>query len=555
MLINDILQILETKGLDAYIVSHGNRFLGQDILESEHKIKHLCGFSGSAGALIIGRKGCFLLVDGRYELQAVQEVDNSRINIVHRIPNISNICSVLEENSMVHIGYDAWCWSAADMSMAQNRFGDLQFTDIGDLVNIDALKPVKVLHRDTKYAGQNVDEKLQVVRDFLARQEADYFLLTAADSVSWLLNIYAEDLPYSPVVRAYALVDVRGNVELFADNLQTDLPCQPMAELVKFLEKTSQKVLYDAWTTPKKIAFAPMKYATDICQKLKTIKNTKELEGMFNCHIRDGVAVTKLLMWLEKNWQGKTELDVVRKLHELRLEQADFFSESFATIAAIGANGAIVHYQPTEKSNEQLRQGELLLLDSGGQYLDGTTDVTRTVAIGIPENEKIRDFTCVLKAHIALARQIFPVGTRGSQLDGIARAILWQHGADYKHGTGHGVACFGNVHEAPVSISNSANYMFEEHVVVSDEPGVYCEGQYGIRIESLLASVKSEKEGFLEFTTITRVPIDKNLIDVYMLTADERKWLNEYHQTVYDLLVSYMNKEEKKWLKKACSPL
>ena len=209
MLINDILQILETKGLDAYIVSHGNRFLGQDILESEHKIKHLCGFSGSAGALIIGRKGCFLLVDGRYELQAVQEVDDSRINIVHRIPNISNICSVLEENSMVHIGYDAWCWSAADMSMAQNRFGDLQFTDIGDLVNIDALKPVKVLHRDTKYAGQNVDEKLQVVRDFLARQKADYFLLTAADSVSWLLNIYAEDLPYSPVVRAYALVDVR----------------------------------------------------------------------------------------------------------------------------------------------------------------------------------------------------------------------------------------------------------------------------------------------------------------------------------------------------------
>lgn len=555
MLINDILQILETKGLDAYIVSHGNRFLGQDILESEHKIKHLCGFSGSAGALIIGRKGCFLLVDGRYELQAVQEVDDSRINIVHRIPNINNICDVLEENSIVHIGYDAWCWSAADMSMAQNRFGDLQFTDIGDLVNIDALKPVKVLHRDTKYAGQNVDEKLQVVRDFLARQKADYFLLTAADSMSWLLNIYAADLPYSPVVRAYALVDVRGNVELFADNLQTDLPCQPMAELVKFLEKTSQKVLYDAWTTPKKIAFAPMKYATDICQKLKTIKNTKELEGMFNCHIRDGVAVTKLLMWLEKNWQGKTELDVVRKLHELRLEQADFFSESFATIAAIGANGAIVHYQPTEKSNEQLRQGELLLLDSGGQYLDGTTDVTRTVAIGIPENEKIRDFTCVLKAHIALARQIFPVGTRGSQLDGIARAILWQHGVDYKHGTGHGVACFGNVHEAPVSISNSAKYMFEEHVVVSDEPGVYYEGQYGIRIESLLASVKSKKEGFLEFTTITRVPIDKNLIDVYMLTADELLWLNEYHQSVYDSLVPYMNEEEKKWLKKACSPL
>jgi Xaa-Pro aminopeptidase len=555
MSIDEIMQILDERGLDAYVVSHGNRFIGQDILDSEHKLKHLCGFSGSAGALIIGRKGCFLLVDGRYELQAVQEVNDRRINIVHRIPNISNICSVLEENSMVHIGYDAWCWSAADMSMAQNRFGDLQFTDIGDLVNIDALKPVKVLHRDIKYAGQNVDEKLQVVRDFLARQKADYFLLTAADSVSWLLNIYAHDLPYSPVVRAYALISSQNEVTLFADNLQTDLPCQPMSKLADFLQNNKGKIVYDARTTPAKLVTENMLQAADICQQLKAVKNKKEIAGMKACHVRDGVAVTKFLIWLEQNWQGKTELDVVQKLHELRTEQEDFFSESFATIAASGANGAIVHYQPTEKSNKALQQGELLLLDSGGQYLDGTTDITRTVVIGRPNREQITDFTLVLKAHIALARATFPHGTRGAQLDGITRAILWRYGTDYKHGTGHGVACFGNVHEEPVSISAAANYAFEENVVVSDEPGIYKEGKYGIRIESLLRTVKSDKKGFLEFAPLTKVPLDKRLIDEYMLTADELKWLNQYHQDVYDCLVPYMNKEEKKWLKKACSPL
>ena len=187
--------------------------------------------------------------------------------------------------------------------------------------------------------------------------------------------------------------------------------------------------------------------------------------------------------------------------------------------------------------------------------LDGTTDVTRTIAIGIPENQKITDFTLVLKAHIALAKAIFPLGAKGAQLDGITRAILWQNGLDYKHGTGHGVACFGNVHEGPVSISAGADYAFEENVVVSDEPGIYREGRYGIRIESLLRTVKSSKTGFLEFSVLTKVPLDKRLIDEYMLTADERKWLNQYHRDVYDCLFPYMNKEEKKWLKKACSPL
>ena len=555
MSIDEIMQILDERGLDAYVVSHGNRFLGQDILESEHKIKHLCGFSGSAGALIISRNGCFLLVDGRYELHARQEVDITKIEIINNIPTMKNVCEVLQKNGLLEVGYDAWCFSAAEMMIAKRGFADLSFEDIGDLVKIDSDAMIKVERRDVKYAGQSRQEKLQIVTDMLKQKGADYLLLTAADSVSWLLNIYAHDLPYSPVVRAYALISSQNEVTLFADNLQTDFDCQPMSKLADFLQNNKGKIVYDARTTPAKLVTENMLQAADICQQLKAVKNKKEIAGMKACHVRDGVAVTKFLIWLEQNWQGKTELDVVQKLHELRTEQEDFFSESFATIAASGANGAIVHYQPTEKSNKALQQGELLLLDSGGQYLDGTTDITRTVVIGRPNREQITDFTLVLKAHIALARATFPHGTRGAQLDGITRAILWRYGTDYKHGTGHGVACFGNVHEEPVSISAAANYAFEENVVVSDEPGIYKEGKYGIRIESLLRTVKSDKKGFLEFAPLTKVPLDKRLIDEYMLTADELKWLNQYHQDVYDCLVPYMNKEEKKWLKKACSPL
>ena len=555
MSIDEIMQILKKKKLDAYVVSYGNRFIGQDILDSEHKLKHLCGFSGSAGALIISRNKCFLLVDGRYELQAAEEVKSTNIEIVHKAPTMNNIATVMQENGLLKVGYDGWCLSAADVKTIEQRFSNLQFEDIGDLVQIDSKKTIKIKSRQKRYAGKNEKEKLQIITDIMKQKRADYLLLTAADSVSWLLNICSDELPYTPVVRAYALIDKQGEAVLFADNLQTDLPCKPMAELIKFLQYNKQKIIYDARTTPAKLVTENMFSMPDICRQLKAVKNKTEITGMICSHIRDGVAITKFLAWLENNWQGKTELDVVQKLHEFRAEQAEFFSESFATIAATGANGAIVHYQPTVKSNKALQQGELLLLDSGGQYLDGTTDVTRTIAIGIPENQKITDFTLVLKAHIALAKAIFPLGAKGAQLDGITRAILWQNGLDYKHGTGHGVACFGNVHEGPVSISAGADYAFEENVVVSDEPGIYREGRYGIRIESLLRTVKSSKTGFLEFLVLTKVPLDKRLIDEYMLTADERKWLNQYHRDVYDCLFPYMNKEEKKWLKKACSPL
>ena len=568
MTLDEIKQKLIDADLDAYVVPHGNHFLGQDILPEEHKLKHLCGFSGSAGALIVMRQNAFLLVDGRYELQAADEVDVQKISVVHQVPSMNNICQLLREQGVQKVGYDAWCFSVADIENAARRFKDMEFTDAGDWVQIETPKVVQLFNRDVQYAGLSREEKSQIVADQLIEQQADYFLLTSADSVSWLLNIYAYDLPYSPVVRAFATVSAEGKTVLYGDGLHgSDIDIKSWRDLEEFLQNADGRtILYDAHITPEKIrrlagSEVHLFKNRDICQILKAEKNTVEMQGMINCHIRDGVALTKLLCWLDENGLGKTELDVVDKLHQLRQEQALFISESFATIAGFGSNGAIVHYQPSTHTNKKIESGNLLLLDSGGQYLDGTTDVTRTVTVGQPSAEMIADFTQVLKAHIALARARFPEGVGGIKLDVLARSKMWQKGLDYKHGTGHGVACFGNVHEGPISISvGASNYGLKANMVLSDEPGVYKENAYGIRIENLLKTqpaveLKSAEPQFLEFAVLTKAPIDKRLIDKYLLTEDERAWLNNYHQGVYDDLAAHLTDKEKVWLKEACSPL
>ena len=565
MTIDDIRKKIKQNGLAAYVISHGNRFIGQDILPNEHKIQALCGFSGSAGILAVTATEAFLFVDGRYELQARQQVDISKITIIDKMPRFKNVCDLLAEKGITNVGYDAWCHSVAEMEFLKRKFRDMQFIDAGDWLNSDSHDKVTALVRDTKYAGMSRDEKCKLVTDMLWEKQSDYYLLTSADSVSWLLNLYAADLPCSPVIRAYALVSLKGDVTLFADNLTADIPVKSWHEMEKILSDMGEvKILYDGHATPEKIKTfigedTSFMKAPDICQELKAVKNDVELQGMINCHIRDGVALVNLFSWLEQNNTDLTELDVVEKLHTFRAEQPLFFSESFATIAAGGDNGAIVHYKPTSETNKRLPNNGLLLLDSGGQYLDGTTDVTRTIAIGTPTDDMIRDFTMVLKAHIALAQVRFPVGTSGMKLDVIARSQIWQNGADYKHGTGHGVACFGNVHEGPISISvNSSEYGFKAGMVCSDEPGIYKEGKYGIRIENLQYTAIVEAfrpEEFLEFRYLTKVPIDKKLIDKYLLSAGEREWLNSYHQNVYNTLTPYLNSEAKSWLEKACSPL
>lgn len=563
MMMEDIREKMKSRGLDAYVVSHGNRFIGQDILSQEHKIQKLCGFSGSSGISVVTKDNAFLLVDGRYELQARQQTNAKEITVVDNVPRFKNVCDLLKEQGLTNIGYDAWSHSAAEMEFLKRKYRDMNFYDVGDWVTAENAREVCVKERDVRYAGMERADKLKVITDMLKEKQGDYYLFTSSDSVSWLLNIYADDLPYSPVVRAYALVSKEGDVTLIADNLQTDLPVKTWREFGRFMQELSDVTFfYDAHTMPEKVLSlageeVKLYKGADICQELKAIKNKTELQGMINCHIRDGAALVKLFAWLEDHWQGLSELDVVAKLHEFRAAQQLFYSDSFATIAGSAENGAVVHYQPTAETNKPLIENSLFLLDSGGQYFDGTTDVTRTIAIGTPSQEMIDDFTAVLKAHIALALARFPVGTSGIKLDTVARVQMWRKCLNYKHGTGHGVSCFGNVHEGPISISTAGSeYGLQAGMVLSNEPGLYKEGKYGIRIENLqyTAPVEENPE-FLEFRYLTKVPIDKRLINKYLLSEGEREWLNSYHQDVYDTLTPYLNSDEKKWLKGACSPL
>lgn len=559
MTLAEIQNKLKFLKIDAYIVSYGNKFIGQDILPSEHKLKHLCGFSGSAGMLAITKKQAFLFVDGRYELQARQEVNLNKVTAINEDPCFVNVCSFLQEAGAEVVGYDGMSVSLAEEKAAEELFESLNLTDVGDLTDLDCKTQIKVLERPLKYAGKSREEKIEAITALLKKYDADYYLLTAADSVSWLLNIYAEDLPCSPVVRAYALIDKKGKAILIGDNLQTDLPVWTFDRLSKWLDDNDNVILYDESITPESLIrkIKNGHNVCDVCQMLKAEKNETELKGMISCHERDGVALVKLLYWLKNNWQGQTELDVVKKLHEFRKKQNLFFSESFETIAGASENGAIVHYQPTQKSNRLLQENNLLLLDSGGQYLDGTTDVTRTVALGVPTPEMIHDFTLVLKGHIALEKAQFPADTGGIRLDVLARAPLWREGKDYKHGTGHGVGCFGNVHEGPNRISSGGStYGFKPNMITSIEPGYYKENAYGIRIENLVYTKETAlNSGFLKFEPLTLVPIDKKLIDVYLLDEGERDWLNDYHKKVYERLAACVNDDEKKWLKESCSPL
>ena len=563
-MLNILRKNMQKDGTDAYVISYSNRFSGQDVLPFEHKLAAVCNFDGSAGALAITADKAFLVVDGRYELQAQKQVDTSKITIINDFPRLKTLCDLLINENVNRIGYDSWNYSVAEMEFIKRKYRNFEFVDVGDYVGLKNDKTVEICCRDEKFSGMKTADKISLVTAKINEKKADYMLMCSADSVSWLLNIYGRDLPYSPVIRAFSLIDKNGKIILFGDNLKSDyFEVQSWQQFIEFMQTATEKtIMFDPHATPEKFKNILNQNAIalkteDICQDLKAKKNQTELNGMINCHIKDGAALCKLLCWLEENHKGKTELDVVKKLHDLRKVQPLFFSESFATIAGSAEHGAIVHYQPTESSNAVLQEDNLLLLDSGGQYFDGTTDITRTIALGNPDDDMKRDFTYVLKAHIALAKAKFPRETSGYKLDALARAPLWNICADYKHGTGHGVACFGNVHEGPLSISlYGSMYGLKENMVTSIEPGIYKENKYGIRIENLvyIRKVKNQPD-FLEFVALTKVPIDKRLIDVKLLDNTEIKWLNSYHREVCDCITPYLTEKEKSWLKNACSPL
>lgn len=564
MNLDEIKQYLTEKNYDAVLITRNNHFLGQDVLETENRILALTGFSGSAGTLVVTKEKAYLFTDGRYEIQAARQTDPKTTEVL--CGRNETLTNWLREKfpGRAKMEYNPWCLSIREVDTLSRLLPKLKLVA---KAQTEDLEPASVFAHELRYCGVEATEKYRQVVEFLRQNGCEACLIAGADSVSWLTNLRSDALPDTPIVRAMALVRADADITLFADGLSfpLDTPCRvlPLAKMEKELAAAKELTFaLDEQRTPDAVRRMMEKHEIKIrplidpCLGFKARKNETEIRGFADAHLRDGIAVCKFLCWLEHNYEDLSELDVVEKIHELRKQQPLFYSDSFPTIAGAGANAAIIHYQPTENTNARLEKNSLLLVDSGGQYFNGTTDITRTVALGCPAKEMTEKFTVVLKAHIALASARLPQGVSGNAADIICRSVMWRRGLDYKHGTGHGVGCFLNVHEGPQNFSlHASSYPLAENMIVSIEPGYYRENAFGIRIENLARIVVDEESGMLKFAVLTLAPLDKRLIDKYLLTDEEISWLNDYHRDVLQKVSPYLTEEEKIWLKEACSSL
>lgn len=584
-------QILQKAKVDAYVVPRADEHQGEYVAASAERLKWLTGFSGSAGFAAITAKTAAVFVDGRYTVQVKFETDRDLFSYpgIARL-NLANwLIDNLKPGSV--IGFDPWLITIAEHQRLTTALAqaDLKLKP-GTRNLIDKIwgkarpKPssTPVTLHPLKYAGEPAAKKISRVQDILRESSTDYAILTQPDSIAWLLNIRGNDIPHTPVALAFALVPRSGKPELFIDPQKvSDKVAAKLAETVKLKAPDALRArLQDlkangkvASLDPETAAFwfqrvlgskAHYKIGTDPCLNLKAIKNSAEIAGSKSAHIRDGHAIVRFLAWLDSQLQQKTleisELDIVEKLEAFRRDTGALKEISFDTISGSGPNGAIVHYRVSTATNRTLRRGELLLVDSGAQFLDGTTDITRTVALGRPTNDMRLHYTLVLKGHVAIAMAKFPIGTRGLDLDPLARKALWQYGLDYDHGTGHGIGSYLSVHEGPQSISKAGRVVLEPGMILSNEPGYYKEDSYGIRIENLVlinppATPQHGERDMLSFTTLTMAPYDQALIDVALLDTDERDWIDAYHAEVYRTLTPDLDTNTRDWLKKATRPL
>ncbi len=641
--------LLKAEEIDYFILPNSDEFFSEYLPESEKRVQYLTGFSGSNAVIIVGVEKSYFFTDGRYILQAENELDLTEFEIF----NIAQktVLLWLEENLSAgkKVALDGklmtvnFVKSLTSVILGAQRRGSLEgelvrssapkgakddeYVDATELVFLNS-NPVDKIWRDRptasnsevffcnkKMTGADSLEKRKLILENL---EADAVIITKPENICWLLNIRAADVEFTPLLLVYAILFKSGEVDLFVDEkrilnrenfeltnvnfIQAD--CFDLR--ISVLKKSFNKIQIDAASTNYWLYDILQKHNFEIVNKIdaieiaKSCKNDAEIFGAIKSHEIDGLAVTRFLFWLEKNLEKGEEIDEIsasERLLEFRKCSVDFLYPSFASISGFASNGAVIHYHATPKTNRRLRgvetsgrllprilenakqeasggfessqtpcdkvQGSLYLIDSGGQYFGenfcGTTDITRTIAIGKPSAEMIENFTRVLKGHIALARIKFPRGTSGAQLDVLAREHLWNAKKDYDHGTGHGVGSFLSVHEGPCGISKRSNQQLLEGMILSNEPGFYKNGEYGIRIENLMLVEKSKDENlgenseknnreFLQFITLTLAPIDPKLIDFKMMTYPEKKWLKEYHERILMTLKSGLNFDEIKWL-------
>jgi Xaa-Pro aminopeptidase len=548
------------------------------------RVEWLSGFSGSAGALVILQDSAALFTDGRYTLQAANETDASLFTPFNSGETSPESWLADHAAPGQRIGYDPRLYTATMVRRIQAALEKKGATAVACPNPVDAIwegrptAPASPLFiHELRYTGETSASKRARIGQHIAKAGAAYAIIAAPDSVCWLLNIRARDVESTPLALCSAIIDTQGRTQLFIapercspavkEHLGSDVTLHAPASMQAALAALASPVLCDPqsatlwFTQTLRDGGSAIIEAQDPCVLAKASKNPVELQGIRDAHIRDGVAVTRLLCWIDQCPPGKTltEIDICDRLAALRAEHKLFVEPSFPTICGSGPNGAIVHYRASPESNRALQQGELLLLDSGGQYPDGTTDITRTIAIGTPSQEQKERFTRVLKGHIAIATACFPEGTSGSQLDALARSPLWQAGLDYDHGTGHGVGHFLGVHEGPQRISKrGGDQPLLPGMIVSNEPGYYKAGAYGIRIESLVAVVAKPRventKAFYGFETVTCVPLDSRLMELSLMTTQEKTWVNEYHAWVVSQLTD-IDAATLPWLKNACQPL
>lgn len=552
---------LKENKIDGILIPSNDQFQSEFVPEHDQRLKAVTGFTGSAGSAIILQDKAAFFTDGRYVLQAEAEVPQAyaRFNIAETQP-WQWLKNQLTQEAV--IAYDPWLYSQNQVAHYRHLNCTLQPLEQNpiDIFWSDRPAPrdLVIEEHPIEYTGQSSEEKLAQLRSKMKEQCLDSCVITRPDSICWLLNIRGKDVPSTPLVLSYLLV-TQDALTLFVDTSRgqpkTAFEIRDLADLPEKLKRLTGRLLLEPATVP--MAFYPWLEKTELvaledpCLHPKACKNALEVEGMRQAHICDGVAVTKFIFWA-KHKTAFTELDIDNKLLKLRQKQALFQGPSFPTIAGFAANGAVVHYRATEANHAIVKGDGLLLVDSGGQYFNGTTDITRTLAIGKASKAQQHHYTLVLKGHIALAKAIFPKGTTGSALDVLARKALWQEGLDYDHGTGHGVGSYLGVHEGPQRISKMASTVaLEPGMVLSNEPGYYAAGEYGIRIESLVVVVE-KSPGFYGFETLTMVPLEAELIDFSLLAADELEWLEGYQEKVKEVLGDYLDEEERRWLEGYC---
>ncbi|MBK9015154.1 MAG: aminopeptidase P family N-terminal domain-containing protein [Saprospiraceae bacterium] len=580
---------MKSQGLDAYIIPSADPHQGEYVADHWKSRPWLSGFTGSAGTVVVTADHAGLWTDSRYFLQAETQLAGSgitlhKLGIPHTPEHMDWMKENLKEGSKV--GLDGRLFSVGQIRRMAKHFHQKQI-EIDSSVDLiekiwtgrPPLPQGPLFEHDVKFAGASRREKLAKVREKMGT--VDYYLVSSLDDIAWLFNLRGRDVECNPIFYAYAMVgqevawlfiESAKVPALLKEKLNQDgVLLKPYDSLEDFLKKIeeAQTVLLDLGTTSNQVfnAIAPSSVleGDNIVAEMKAIKNDTEIAHLKKTMARDGAALVRIFRWLERTLDERPvpEAEVAERLTAFRSELENYFGDSFDAIVGYNGNGAIIHYHPAYGTCANIEKHGILLLDSGGQYTDGTTDITRTVALSTPTAAQKTDFTLVLKGVLGLSMARFPKGTNGVQLDTLARFPIWQHYVNFGHGVGHGVGFFLNVHEGPHGFSPVANSpraakAVEPGTVTSNEPGIYKAGQYGIRTENLILCVEdleNEFGKFYRFDTLTLFPIDLNLVDKNMLTEQERLWLNAYHEECFEKISPYLNDEERAWLRERCGKL